>query len=279
MATLDSIQSKIAKLQSQAEAIKKKQSARVITEIHSLMSEHGLTVDDLGSTPAGKKYGGKHATTTSVSKSAGGAKYRDPKTGATWSGHGRAPGWIASARNRDRFLVDSGEVSVAAVGTKTAKPGNYRRGPQPALYRDPKSGATWSGRGKAPAWLAGAKDRTKFLIDGAAAKAADAKQSAPKAATAKKAGAKKATAAVSTKKSAAKKAAAKSAKKSASENATAKKSTSVAKKGPSARSKKAAGRKVAAKRSGGKVTPEVAADATTLLPASAGDVNAGSPAA
>ncbi|MFL9929950.1 H-NS family nucleoid-associated regulatory protein [Paraburkholderia sp. RL18-103-BIB-C] len=26
-------------------------------------------------------------------------------------------------------------------------------------YRDPKSGATWSGRGRAPAWLAGAKGR------------------------------------------------------------------------------------------------------------------------
>lgn len=31
---------------------------------------------------------------------------------------------------------------------------NYVRGPQPALYRDPKTGATWSGRGRAPAWLA-----------------------------------------------------------------------------------------------------------------------------
>ncbi|MDR5736254.1 MULTISPECIES: H-NS family nucleoid-associated regulatory protein [Caballeronia] len=34
------------------------------------------------------------------------AKYRDPKTGATWSGMGRAPGWIANARNRDRFMIE-----------------------------------------------------------------------------------------------------------------------------------------------------------------------------
>jgi len=40
------------------------------------------------------------------------------------------------------------------------------RGPQAAKYRDPKSGATWSGRGPTPAWLAGAKDRSKFLIAG-----------------------------------------------------------------------------------------------------------------
>ncbi|WP_408468024.1 H-NS family nucleoid-associated regulatory protein [Paraburkholderia sp. RL17-380-BIE-A] len=32
------------------------------------------------------------------------------------------------------------------------------KGPQPAKYRDPKSGATWSGRGPAPVWLSGAKD-------------------------------------------------------------------------------------------------------------------------
>lgn len=30
-------------------------------------------------------------------------------------------------------------------------------------YRDPATGATWSGRGKPPAWIAG-KDRTAFII-------------------------------------------------------------------------------------------------------------------
>ena len=39
--------------------------------------------------------------------------------------------------------------------------------PQPkkvsAKYRDPDTGATWSGRGKPPQWIAG-KDRTPFVI-------------------------------------------------------------------------------------------------------------------
>jgi hypothetical protein len=73
--------------------------------------------------------------------------------------------------------ASAGVVSKAkAVGKKTAsKSGGatagkgQRKGPQPARYQDPKSGATWSGRGRAPAWLAGAKDRAKFLIDGGAA--------------------------------------------------------------------------------------------------------------
>ena len=30
-------------------------------------------------------------------------------------------------------------------------------------YRDPATGATWSGRGRAPAWIVG-RDRTAFLI-------------------------------------------------------------------------------------------------------------------
>lgn len=36
-------------------------------------------------------------------------------------------------------------------------------GPAARKYRDPVSGATWSGRGKEPIWLRG-KDRTKFQI-------------------------------------------------------------------------------------------------------------------
>jgi len=36
------------------------------------------------------------------------------------------------------------------------------------MYRDPASGKTWTGRGKPPAWIAGAADRTAFLIDSAA---------------------------------------------------------------------------------------------------------------
>ncbi|WP_342802419.1 H-NS family nucleoid-associated regulatory protein [Paraburkholderia panacisoli] len=83
------------------------------------------------------------------------------------------------------------------AATKVA--GNYARGPQPAKYRNPKSGATWSGRGRAPEWLASAKDRTRFLIegDGAAAseptsanKASKPKSAAKNGAVAKKGAAK-----------------------------------------------------------------------------------------
>jgi len=86
-------------------------------------------------------------------------------------------------------------------------------------YADPKTGATWSGRGLAPLWIRDVKDRSKFLIEaGATAKTAGAKAAPAKKAAAKKATAKKATA----KKATAKKA---TAKKATAKKATAKKAT------------------------------------------------------
>ena len=71
------------------------------------------------------------------------------------------------------------------------------------MFRDPKSGATWSGHGRASGWLAGASDRSKFLIAKAAEPAATAKAKTAKSAPAKKAIAKKVvTTKASTKKAA-----------------------------------------------------------------------------
>jgi len=194
MTTLESLQAKIQKLQAQADALLAKKSSAVIEKIKSLMAEHGLTTADIDAHTGGKKRGPKPGAKATAKSYAPAAKYRDPKTGATWSGHGRAPRWIASAKDRSKFLVEGNAVVSAPAAKKSAKAGNYVRGPQPALYRDPKSGATWSGRGRAPAWIAGAKDRSRFLIDGATA--ADkqpmvAKAAAKKGPTAKKAVAKK----------------------------------------------------------------------------------------
>jgi H-NS histone family len=92
------------------------------------------------------------------------------------------------------------------------------KGPQPAKYLDPKTGATWSGRGPAPAWLASAKDRSKFLIDATSAVAVNASSAskakpAAKTVVAKKRAARKAVSAkaAATKRAAPKKVAGKSA--------------------------------------------------------------------
>ncbi|MFL9922030.1 H-NS family nucleoid-associated regulatory protein [Paraburkholderia fungorum] len=156
------------KLQAQADALMTKETAKVLKTIHDSMAKHGLTATDIDEHGGGKGRA-KNASAKTAAKSATSVvKYRDPKTGATWSGHGRAPAWIGTAKNRDRFLIDVSTATAKPVSSTKAKAaGGYVRGPQPALYRDPKSGATWSGRGRAPAWIAEAKNRDRFLISSA----------------------------------------------------------------------------------------------------------------
>ncbi|WP_277182765.1 H-NS family nucleoid-associated regulatory protein [Caballeronia sp. BR00000012568055] len=180
MVTLKVIQDKIAKLQAQAESIAKKESLAVFGKIRDLMERHGLTPDDIAA-HFGK---GRAAAKKGKTKKGGAAKYVDPKTGATWTGHGRAPAWIAKAKDRSKFLGEGVSVSASSsvAKKKPAKAGNYPRGPQAPKYRDPASGATWSGRGPAPAWLAAAKNRDDYLIEkvkAVVAKKAAIKKSAP----------------------------------------------------------------------------------------------------
>lgn len=192
MATLQSIQARIAKLQAQAESLATTKSSAVLEKIRVLMDKHAVTVADIEAF-VGKRRGRKPGKTVAAKQGASAAKYRDPKTGATWTGHGRAPAWIANAKDRSKFLV-AGAAPKSAAAVKAPKAGNYVRGPQPPKYRDPKTGATWSGRGIAPAWLAGAKDRSKFLIEKAEPAAKTAKAPAAKKAAAKKNAATKKTA-------------------------------------------------------------------------------------
>ena len=55
------------------------------------------------------------------------------------------------------------QFDIAADELETKKKRTGPRKPVEGKYRDPESGATWSGRGKPPRWIAG-KDRTQFLI-------------------------------------------------------------------------------------------------------------------
>ncbi|MBN3853954.1 H-NS histone family protein [Paraburkholderia sp. Ac-20340] len=163
MATLESIQEKIAKLQAQAAVVASTKSTAALEKIRDLMHKHSISVADIEAF-VGKRRGRKPGEAASAKSATSAAKYFDPKTGAAWTGHGRAPQWIANAKDRSKFLVAGATSSRSAVVKRAGKPGNYRRGPQPALYADPKSGATWSGRGRAPSWIANTKDRTRFLI-------------------------------------------------------------------------------------------------------------------
>ncbi|SAL80905.1 MULTISPECIES: H-NS family nucleoid-associated regulatory protein [Burkholderiaceae] len=236
MVTLKSLKNKIAHLQAQAKVIAQKESASIIAKIHALMDDHEITVEDLASYKRETTDQAHSSVSPSDATRKGSvARYRDPKSGATWSGHGRAPGWIANAKNRDKFLFD-GDSSAVAPAKKAVRAGNYPRGPQPSKYRDPASGAEWSGRGKAPSWLASAKDRTAFLIDAPGQPASQRKSDKHPASTTRSVSAKK----IATKKVAAKKA------------PSAVKSTSASKTAAKTAAKKTAAGKTATKKSAAK---------------------------
>lgn len=119
MPTLEQIQARLKKLQAQEEALIAKRNQSILSDIRKLMETHGLTAADIEahtSTPAkprGRPAGSTTKATTRKSvkaKSPGNgklpAKYRDPKTGATWSGWARPPLWIKDVKDRSKFLID-----------------------------------------------------------------------------------------------------------------------------------------------------------------------------
>jgi DNA-binding protein H-NS len=109
----------IAKLEKEAAALRAAETTKVVAQIRESIATFGLTVEQLFGrgaralkAAAGKALDGGKA----VRKGAGIPKYRHPQTGKTWTGFGKAPGWIATVRNRDKFLIDpSGAVAAPSV--------------------------------------------------------------------------------------------------------------------------------------------------------------------
>jgi DNA-binding protein H-NS len=68
-----------------------------VAKVRELVSEFGLTAQDVF---PGR--GAKSGSTKTVSKVA--PKYRDPATGQTWTGRGKAPKWI-EGKDRAPFVI------------------------------------------------------------------------------------------------------------------------------------------------------------------------------
>jgi DNA-binding protein H-NS len=93
------IKARIAALEQKAATARAMEVEAVLADVRQKVTAFGLTERDV--------FGRQRSTrkTTGAAKVSGVMKYRDPKTGAEWSGRGRAPKWIATAKNRDRFLI------------------------------------------------------------------------------------------------------------------------------------------------------------------------------
>jgi DNA-binding protein H-NS len=94
MTTIAQLLAQKAALEAQIEAARKAENAEAIAKVKALIAEHGLTQQDIfGGAKRGRKASGSVA-----------AKYKDPISGKTWSGRGKAPKWI-EGKDRNQFEI------------------------------------------------------------------------------------------------------------------------------------------------------------------------------
>lgn len=93
--SLKELQASLAALDAEIEAVRKAESVAALKRVHELVNTFGFTQQQLFPLKASEK------------KSE--PKYRDTKTGATWTGVGKPPAWIVG-RNRDDFLIERPRV-------------------------------------------------------------------------------------------------------------------------------------------------------------------------
>ncbi|MEW9582620.1 H-NS family nucleoid-associated regulatory protein [Paraburkholderia sp. DGU8] len=97
MASYKQLTAQLKKLHQEVAAAREKEMAQAIADIKQKIAEYDVTAEELGFTSVRKP--ARKSASTSV------PRYRNPKTGETWSGRGRSPGWIAG-KNRERFLIE-----------------------------------------------------------------------------------------------------------------------------------------------------------------------------
>ena len=105
---LAKLKSRIAKLQAQAEAVRRKEIGGVIARIRVAIEQYGLTAEDLGlnGSRPGRKPGLKPKASAegtpprgrkaAAKRSKGVIRYRDDQ-GNAWTGQGRRPNWYVAA--------------------------------------------------------------------------------------------------------------------------------------------------------------------------------------
>lgn len=125
MKTYQAVRAEIAKLEKQAEDLRRQELKSVIAQVRQVIADYDLTAADLGlggGRTRAAATGRKRAAPAGRRASAGVAKYRDPKTGQTWTGHGRPPAWIAAAKDRNVFLIGGAAAPAKAAKKAKAKP-------------------------------------------------------------------------------------------------------------------------------------------------------------
>ncbi|CAG4893117.1 H-NS family nucleoid-associated regulatory protein [Paraburkholderia gardini] len=158
MRSYDEIQAEIKRLQQEAVESQKREAA--IARIRIEMKRFGISADELGEPSTHKRAAAPKAMANAKRAM---ASKRAAETAIT-----------TDESPAVRLLRRAG-VDFSRPGAKEIKPPRKTRPAEkvkaapvaklPPRYRDPKTGATWSGHARAPAWIKDAKDRSVYLID------------------------------------------------------------------------------------------------------------------
>lgn len=93
-ATYKELLEQLKALEIQAEEARKRELKDAVAKVRELIDQFGLTAEDVFPTSRKKASSGNPVA----------PKYRDPATGATWTGRGKAPKWIAG-QDKEKFAI------------------------------------------------------------------------------------------------------------------------------------------------------------------------------
>lgn len=97
MATYKELLQQREQLEQQIKNARNNELTDAVNKVRALVSEFSLTTEDVFPPARGKKSG---STGSKVAP-----KYKNPETGDTWTGRGKAPKWIASVEDREKFAI------------------------------------------------------------------------------------------------------------------------------------------------------------------------------
>lgn len=91
MTSYAELKRQIVELERQAARVRQRELISAIAQIKAIMHEYGISLEELSRSDSGAV---KRRGTVAP-------KYRDPVTGATWSGRGRTPRWLEGKTKSD----------------------------------------------------------------------------------------------------------------------------------------------------------------------------------
>jgi DNA-binding protein H-NS len=94
--SLEQLEAQKASYEKRIAELRQQERDAALQTVRELVAKHKFTAKEISQPPAGAHPANPTETVE--------AKYRNPETGETWSGRGRAPAWLEGA-NKDQYLM------------------------------------------------------------------------------------------------------------------------------------------------------------------------------